>query len=101
VGIFFLQAEQHSQGAEVRPEIEEVPGRDLADHNAVFDLAFSKSPDHFGKLAYFEPDSLVDDLGQAGVGFTLEGDGDEAADTQLASLAGENERQGTVAGDEP
>ncbi len=100
VGVFFLEAEEESHRAQVGAEVEKIFRRDLAGHHALGDAAFAEGGDEFVELADFEPDEIIDERGERGVGFVVEGDGDEARDAQRAGLAREEEREGAVARDD-
>ena len=100
VGVLFLEAEEECHGAEVGTEVEEIFGGDLSDHDALGDAAFAEGFDEFVELPDFEPDEVIDECGELGVGLVVEADGDEAGDAERAGLAREEERQGAVAGDD-
>jgi hypothetical protein len=73
----------------------------LSHHDTLADSAVGKGGNHFGKLADFEPNDLIDERGQSGVSLTFESDGHQAPDAEAPGFPGEGQRQRTVAGDDP
>ncbi len=64
------------------------------------DVLFLEGLDHFGELADADPGDVVDVAGEFGVGFPFEGDCDDVLDAGLAGFAGDEDREGPVAGDD-
>ena len=87
-------------GAKIGPKLEEVPWGNLTGHDTLFDAAVSESGNHFRELADFDPYDLVHQRSQRGIGLAFKGDGDQALDSLVARLPGEDERQRTVAGND-
>ena len=56
--------------------------------------------DHFGKLADLEPDDVVHQRGQLGVGLAVKGGGHQPFGALGAGLAGKEQRQRAIAGDD-
>src|SRR5437588_5913874 len=100
MGIFLLQPKQHRHGAQVRANVIEVLGRNLAGHDAIFNAAVGKCGEHFRELADFEPDDFIHQRSQGGVRLAIEGNGDQSLYAALTCLSGENQRQRAIAGDD-
>ena len=101
VRVLFLEPQQQGQRAEVGAEVVEVLRGDLARHDALADAAAGEGGDHLRELADLEPDDLVHQRGERGVGFAFERDGHEPLDPLAAGFSGEDQRQRTIAGDNP
>ena len=87
--------------AEVGPQIEQIPGRDLAEHHAPAHAPLREGGDHFGKLADPEPDDFVHQRSQLRVRLAVKGHGDQASDPLGPGLPGKEQRQRSAAGDDP
>jgi hypothetical protein len=100
VRIFLLQPQQHAHGPKIGAEVEQVFGRDLAGHDALLHAPAGEGGNHLADLADVEPDEVVHERGERGIGFALGGDGDDAFDAGGAGQPGEFERQRAAAGNE-
>ena len=99
-GISFFELQQQCHGAEVRAKIEKILWRNLTHHDALLHAARREGRDHFGKLADFQPDDIIDEFRQFGIGFALKRHRHEPFDAQVARLFGEKQRQRAIACDD-
>jgi len=100
VGVLFLEAEQDSHGAQIRPQVEQVFRGHLAGHDALFHAPVGEGGNHLGKLSNLEPGDVVHQSGQSWVGLALHGGGDDALDAGGAGQPCEIEWQRAAAGNQ-
>jgi len=100
VGVLFLEFQEQAEGAEIGADVEQAFWGDLAGHDAAGDVCGFEGADEFGELSYLDPGDVVDEWGEGWIGFTFERDGDDPGDAHLACLAGQEEREGAVPGDQ-
>ena len=100
VRVFFLEPHEDAHRAQVGPEIEQVFRRNLAEHDALLHAAAGEGGNHFAELADLEPDDVVHERRERGIGLALGGGADDALDAGGAGEPGELQRQRAVAGDE-
>jgi hypothetical protein len=100
VRVFFLHPHEHTHCAEIGTQVEKIFRRELAGHDALLDAAAGEGGNHLADLADIEPDDLIHQRGECGVGLALGGDGDDALDAGGAGQPREIERQRAAAGDE-
>src|ERR1051326_5593958 len=78
----------------------QVFGSNLPGHDAMFDATLGKGSNHFRKLTDFEPSDFIDQRSERRIGFAFKGNGDQFLDPKLSRLAGKDQGQGTVPGNE-
>ncbi|SPE61064.1 hypothetical protein SBV1_60023 [Verrucomicrobia bacterium] len=100
VSILFLEAHEQGHRPQIGTQVEKVPWRNLTGHHALRDAPVSECREHLRKLPNSQPDNFVHQGREAGICFALEGNRDEALDSERARLAGKHQGQGTIAGDE-
>ena len=97
---FSFSRMQHAHRAQVGAEVEKVFRRDLAGHDALLHAAAGERGNHFAELADFEPDDVVHQRRERGIGLALGGGGDDALHAGGAGQPRELQRQRAAAGDE-
>ena len=100
MGVLFLQAHEHAEGTEVGAKVKEVFRGHLPGHDTLGDAAFGKGADHFAELADLEPDDVIHQRDQRGIGFAFHGGADNAAHAGGSGEPGEFERQRAAAGNQ-
>src|SRR5690349_23521926 len=100
MGIFFFDAEKERHSAQIRPKVKKIFRSNLTSHNAMCHVAISEGGYHFGELTDFQPDDVVDQCGQRGIGLVLKGDSDQALNALGSGLVGEEERKRAIACDD-
>ncbi len=99
-GVAFFELGEEKEGGEVGAEVEEIFRGELAGHDGVVATGFFGVGEELAELADAEPAEVIDFGAEGGVGFVLEGGGEEAGDAGAAGGGGELERVASVAGDD-
>ena len=99
-GVALLEPGEHEQGAQVRAQIEEVPGGDLPHHDRLPDALLFQEGDHAAELADAEPVDGLDLRREFRLGLVEKGGGDQALHAGAPGGGHKGFRIDAVAGDQ-